>query len=137
MNNQEFFDKTVAHLRTQKVPCYVETGGGSNCLYVKKTEDGKVLHCAVGAHFEPSMLREPGFVGDVDTLFSGHQQIKALFDGVSRPLLKAAQQLHDSASPGSDYNAGFNTFEGEAFEQEVHMLAARFGLVYTPPAGTV
>lgn len=134
MNNQEFFDKTVAHLRKQKVPCFKVHDMGTNCLYAHETPDGQVLHCAVGAHFDPGMLRSWDYVGDVDTLFGEHPQIAALFEGVDRPLLRDAQLLHDSAEDGGRGDRGFKTFEGEKFEWEVQKLAGKFGLTYTPPA---
>lgn len=134
MNNQEFFDKTVAHLRKQKVPCFKVHDMGTNCLYVHETPEGKVLHCAVGAHFDPALLTSPGYVGDVDTLFGEHPQIAALFEGVDRPLLRDAQLLHDSAEDGGRGGRGFTTFEGEAFEAEVKLLASKYGLAYTPPS---
>lgn len=88
MNNQEFFDKTMEHLRKQVVQ---SRGEASCCLY--RGPNG--TSCAIGCHI-PDELYEPEMesrgVGNLTTYFP---EVGALFNGVNSCLLLEMQTLHD------------------------------------------
>lgn len=87
MNNQEFFDKTMEHLRKQGVP----SARGASCLY--RGPEG--TRCAIGFHIPDDMynLRMEG-VG-VSNLLQNYPELRSLFESVTPGLLSEMQTLHD------------------------------------------
>ena len=110
MNNQEFFDKTLAHLKQQGV----RSAGGAKCLY--RGPNG--TSCAIGFHI-PDELYKPEMEGrGVGNLLVHHPELKPLFKGVSDGLMAKFQVLHDN-------DLGTPYFEGQA-----ERIAARYHLTY-------
>lgn len=110
MNNQEFFDKTLAHLKQQGV----RSAGGARCLY--RGPNG--TSCAIGFHI-PDELYKPEMEGKaVGNLLVYHPELRPLFKGVSDGLMIELQRLHDS-DLGTPY-----------FEGHVKITANRYKLVY-------
>ena len=110
MNNQEFFDKTLAHLKQQGVP----SARGASCLY--RGPEG--TRCAIGFHIPDDMynLRMEG--AGVSNLLQNYPELRHLFKGVSDELMIELQGLHDNYL-GTSY-----------FEERVEKIAARYHLAY-------
>jgi hypothetical protein len=88
MDNQEFFSKTVAHLRKQNARA---TFDGS-CVY--RSADG--LMCAIGCHI-PDDLYSQSMEGKlVISLLDFHADVEDLFKNVDQGLMTAMQDLHDN-----------------------------------------
>ena len=87
MNNQEFFDKTMEHLRKQGV----SSARGASCLY--RGPEG--TRCAIGFHIPDDMynLRMEG--AGVSNLLQNYPELKSLFESVTPGLLSEMQTLHD------------------------------------------
>ena len=137
MNNQEFYDKTMAHLRKQKVPSMSMAGDGA-CAYRGAVVDGVPTMCAVGAHLPDSMFA--GGIPDWNTesvaeLCRTKPEVAQIFEGVDASLMRTMQNLHDEASNG-DNERSYARFEGAAFEMDAKCVALQFALVYTPPEET-
>ena len=114
MNNQEFFDKTLAHLKQQGV----RSAQGASCLY--RGPDG--TKCAIGFHI-PDELYESEMEGKgVGNLLVHYPELKPLFEGVSDGLMIELQGLHDN-------DLGTSYFEGM-----VEKIASRYKLVYEEAA---
>ena len=114
MNNQEFFDKTLAHLKQQGV----RSVGGARCLY--RGPDG--TKCAIGFHI-PDELYESEMEGKgVGNLIVHYPELKPLFKGVSEGLMIEFHGLHDS-------DLGTSYFEGM-----VEKIANKYKLVYEEEA---
>ena len=110
MNNQEFFDKTMEHLRKQGVP----SARGTSCLY--RGPNG--TSCAIGFHI-PDELYKPEMEGkEVGNLLGHYPELRPLFKGVSDGLMLELQLLHDN-------DLGTSYFEGQA-----EKIAARYHLAY-------
>ena len=110
MNNQEFFDKTLAHLKQQGV-C---SARGTSCLY--RGPNG--TSCAIGFHI-PDELYKPEMEGkSVGNLLGHYPELRPLFKGVSDVLMVELQSLHDNGL-GTSY-----------FEEQVEKIAARYHLTY-------
>ena len=110
MNNQEFFDKTMEHLRKQGVP----SARGASCLY--RGPEG--TRCAIGFHI-PDELYKPEMEGKgVGNLLGHHPELRPLFKGVSEELMEELQLLHDN-DLGTSY-----------FEEQVEKIANRYHLTY-------
>ena len=110
MNNQEFFDKTLAHLKQQGV----RSAGVARCLY--RGPNG--TSCAIGFHI-PDELYKPEMEGKgVVNLPVHHPELRPLFKGVSDGLMVELQLLHDN-------DLGTPYFEGQA-----ERIAARYHLTY-------
>jgi hypothetical protein len=105
MNNQEFFTKTVLHLRKQ---------GKSSvdpiariCKYRHEdSETGEILMCAIGCHI-PEDKYDSSFEGkSIKRLLSPYTEVgfpKSLFDGVDRFLMISLQRAHDDILDGAIY----------------------------------
>ena len=88
MNNQEFFDKTMEHLRKQGVQ---SRGEASCCLY--RGPEG--TRCAIGFHI-PDEMYKWGMEGKcVGNLLGHYPELRHLFKGVTPGLLSEMQTLHD------------------------------------------
>ena len=112
MNNQEFFDKTLAHLRQQGV----RSAQGARCLY--RGPDG--TKCAIGFHI-PDELYESEMEGKgVGYLITHFPEVQPLFNGVNRYLLSEMQTLHDTWMP-----YGVESMEGRA-----KAIASEYALTY-------
>ena len=110
MNNQEFFDKTMEHLRKQGVP----SAQGDRCLY----RGPAGTKCAIGFHI-PDELYEPEMEGiGVGNLLGHYPKLRPLFEGVSEGLMVEFQVLHDN-------DLGTSYFEGQA-----ERIADRHQLTY-------
>ena len=91
MNNQQFFDVTVAHLRKQGKPA-IEPGF---CAYL--TSDGK--KCAVGCHIPAGVYkREMEGNGSV-RLMKDFPEVAKIFAGVGPALIDEMQKTHDNIRP--------------------------------------
>ena len=91
MNNQEFFDKTMEHLRKQGV----RSARGTSCLY--RGPEG--TRCAIGFHIPDDMynLRMEG--AGVSNLLQKYPELRSLFESVTPGLLSDMQTLHDTWMP--------------------------------------
>lgn len=113
MDNQQIFDKVLAHLRRQGAPA---RGPDSTCCY--RTDDGRM--CAVGCLI-PSKNYSPdieGFAAD------SPEVLNALpFNATSEQcvLLKTLQEAHDKVLFASTAD----------WEFEMERIANLFGLQYT------
>ena len=113
MNNQEFFDRTLAHLKQQGV----RSAEGAKCLYRGPYR----TKCANGFHI-PDELYKPEMEGrGVGNLLDRYPELKPLFEGVSHELMIELQGLHDN-DLGTSY-----------FEERVEKIAARYQLTYKEP----
>ena len=113
MNNQEFFDRTLAHLKQQGV----RSAEGAKCLYRGPYR----TKCAIGFHI-PDELYKPEMEGrSVGNILARHPELKPLFEGVSDGLMVEFQGLHDN-DLGTSY-----------FEERVEKIAARYQLTYKEP----
>jgi hypothetical protein len=121
MNNQEFFDKAVTHLREQQVKatdlisCY---GGCSYTIVVA----GRTLHCGVGGTMTQTVLDavvQAGLnSGAIDYVIKELPEAFELYQCVDRQLLVDTQSLHDGVEPAN-------------WEGELLALAARYNLEFT------
>jgi hypothetical protein len=122
MTNQEFFDRSVAHLRKQqrKSVKYNENGIVDRCFYTHP-ETGD--HCAVGGVMTPELRTQAieaglnsasfyGLVGELD-------EAMEFFRGVEESLASRVQNVHDHAPI-------------EAWEAEFQELARDFKLTLQP-----
>lgn len=119
---QQFFDKTVTHLRTQgkqaKHPI------NDTCLY--HTSEG--LKCAIGCHI-PDYIKIPAEYGSVRRLQTNYPYLEGTVWPAGEYGIKLAlalQNLHDS-----QYNWDQTGFIGEIRAQKI---AETFGLVYKEPS---
>ena len=110
MNNQEFFDKTLAHLKQQGV----RSAGGAKCLY--RGPNG--TSCAIGFHIPDELYKSEMEGKGVGNLLGHYPELRPLFKGVSDGLMIELQSLHDNG-------LGTSYFEGQA-----ERIAARYNLVY-------
>ncbi len=118
MNNQEFFSKTVLHLRKQGEKSVLRdkygkpkkfADGSLKCAYRDGTKS-----CAVGCHI-------------LDTVYAEHMETRsysslryapavgAIFKGVDDNLIANMQNLHDSKDP-------------DQWEAEFSIIAETYGL---------
>lgn len=149
MNNQQFFDLTVAHLRRQVQPSYVIIPTvGTACAY-RSRPNGQpwvmgakdTLMCAIGAHIPDSVIFEAPSLNSTpfdNLLSSATKEVRAKFDNVDHTLARSMQMLHDHAAPNEDEvltsRRRYTKFEGDVFERELQQIASRCNLLYTPPA---
>ncbi len=101
MNNQEAFEKVVAHLKAQGTRSIHENG--EDCAYAGQHG----LSCAVGCLLPRElgerldMLQSAAWPSVVRAAAHGHADAKeavTMLDGVSSDLLTSLQQAHDMAS---------------------------------------
>jgi hypothetical protein len=123
MDNQEFYDKSVAHLRRQGAKALMNGEGaqGGTCAY--RTKDG--LACAVGGVMPDDLAAKVVAAGHntmaIGPLMRSNQDVAKFFRGVERSLIADMQLVHDwCAVP--------------YWEQEFIQIAGNFRLTYTPPA---
>ena len=110
MNNQEFFDKTLAHLKQQGV----RSAQTARCLY--RGPNG--TKCAIGFHI-PDELYKPEMEGKgVGNLLGHYPELRPLFKGVSEGLMVEFQVLH-----GNDLGTSY-------FEARVEKIANSYKLTY-------
>lgn len=121
MNNQEFFDKAVAHLRKQGRRA---SNSQMGCRY-RIEVDGVMLACAVGGVMPDDLAREVIAAGlngsNIHNVRLEMRQVDELFAGVDESLMGAVQDVHDC-------------FEPESWENRFLKVAQDFELTYTPPA---
>lgn len=117
MTNQEFFDKTLTHLRKQGRAAVDGKGG---CFY--RAGDGAT--CAIGCHIPDEMYRSNFEDKDIDFLLRTNVAIRSLFDGVKPGLMGDCQDAHDCDLASGDILH---------WERRMSMVAYQRGLVYTPP----
>ena len=110
MNNQEFFDKTLAHLKQQGVPSARSDG----CLY--RGPNG--TKCAIGFHIPDELYKSEMEGKGVGNLLDHYPELRPLFKGVSDGLMEEFQGLHDN-DPGTRY-----------FERQAERIADKYKLVY-------
>lgn len=121
MDNQQFFDKTVAFLRTQGEAAVTANGA---CRYRTSPSEDRVLMCAVGCHI-PDNVYSSGFEGvSASELLRVSNDVCALFGGVDRALIEAMQLAHDD---------GLAVHGLHAFEDQVENIAFDYGLKYITP----
>ncbi len=100
MNNQEFFTKTVLHLRAQGQQALLRDAAGSPLLnYVGEVRcayrDGK-LSCAVGCHI-PDEMYSPKLENNPYALLADLSAgLDRVFAGVDYALVVGMQNIHDS-----------------------------------------
>ena len=125
MNQQEFFDKTVAEMRRREYKKAEGCPAGEKrirCLY--RNEQG--LGCAIGMHipeelYRPEMDAEPMGPG---SLLASYPELGPVFEGLSARFLVSAQgMLHDWPDGPESMEKAFAEF------------AQHYGLTYTPPEG--
>ncbi len=123
MTNQEYFDKSVNHIRTQGCAAFNGT-----CRYRHTTTDGKVLSCGIGGLI-PDAKYDPDFencgVGrdDIFAASGGDKAIKHQQD-----LAKSLQSAHDNAAMvTNDSKAEFLL----VYEDRVKVIAKHHHLKYT------
>lgn len=113
MNNQEFFTKTIEHLRRQGVKSVNLDG---DCKYRLQRGD-TVLMCAIGVHI-PDRLYHATMEGrDVHTI-KGFPRICEIFEDVDPSLLTRMQRLHDNHPSSDSY----------AWESEYRIVAKEYNL---------
>lgn len=130
MNNQQTFDRIVAHLRQQKR----QSVNDHSCLY--RGPNG--TSCAVGCLI-PDDLYDPKMEGNsVESVCDVYPSVGRMFRewGVDPCLLTDMQRVHDDFhNPGTLTDRTTGEFRMDALEAEFLRVAARFNLVYTPPTG--
>lgn len=112
MNNQEFFSKTVDHLRRQNK----KATNGKLCTYRMEDPErsGHFLKCAIGVHIPDSLYRETMEGRNVFHL-AKMPGMSDVFEGIDMKLLLAMQDIHDY-SPIEDW------------EDKFHFIAQKYGL---------
>lgn len=130
MNNQEFFNKSVAHLRKQgckSISTRATTStGGVLCTYKTTTEAGAVLMCAVGGVMTPEVLADLETSSSSDmyqaigSIMEKYESARLLFSGVDPMLLRRMQAVHD-VHPVSSWEGLFQ------------IAAESYNLEYTAP----
>lgn len=134
MNPQEFFDKTLDHLRKQGRPAKVR----GNCKYRLPQPDGSTLMCAIGCHltddaYHPDMEGASVYrllAGDARGLPTAQvQRLRGLLEGIHPSLARRMQSLHDELDTDEGGRFNFEQLEGRA-----KRVAGKFGLTYAPPA---
>lgn len=127
IDNQEYFDKTIAYLRGQGAQCVNLQGF---CLY-RNGEN----RCAVGYHFSE------GLCNQIASLNFNQKSLGKLIETNKFPdifqylpvtisLATELQELHDLREYRKETGGGLNK-KGEGMAK---LIAKRFGLKYTPPA---
>jgi len=156
MNNQQFFDITIAHLRLQKVPAVVtrkRADGTDNvaCVY-RGTTDGsgwtpetpadKTLMCAVGKHLPDALIAQHMYINTesfgslIDEDDAPDAQVRevvnTIFAGVDHELIVHMQGVHDHAGAKSEVrdDREYVRFEGPAFEDKLREAARMYKLDY-------
>lgn len=117
MTDQEFFDKTLAHLRKQGKAAVDEVGA---CFY--RADDGAT--CAIGCHIPDEAYRSNFEDKDIGLLLRTNVAIRSLFDGVDPGLMGDCQDAHDCDLASGDIRH---------WERRMSMIAYNRGIVYTPP----
>lgn len=117
MDNQEFFDKTVEHLRSQG--CKSLDEHGNLCKYRAGT-----LKCAIGGHIPEDIYDVRFEYKPIPELCYDEPSIAKLFNGVTMDLMVWMQNIHDA-------------YKVEEWESKFKYVAELFGLVYTPPKSIV
>ena len=115
MNNQEFFTKTVQHLRRQGEKAFLP--GDDGCAY--RTRDGKM--CAVGCHITAEQY-DDGMEGYRATAMLADYKLPQ-FDGVNDDLIRCMQSVHDR-------------FSVSVWEHEFGVVAKTFCLQLPPLEAT-
>lgn len=113
MDNQEFFDKTVEHLRNQG--CKAEDKYGMYCRYSAGNRK-----CAIGAHIPDEIYHERFEKIRIANLLQEEPSLAKIFNGVGIDLMRQMQLIHD-------------TFLVKEWESQFDYVAEKFGLTYTPP----
>lgn len=119
MNNQEFFTKTLNHLRKQGVPA-MGPGEYDNpqCMY--RGENG--TSCAIGCHIPDDKYKSSMENLRVKALLQKFPDLQPIFEGVNSELMADMQFLHD------------NCFEDLAdLEKQATVIARIHNLEYTAP----
>ena len=119
MNNQEFFDRTVEHLRKQNCQAKDDT----DCKY-RTVVDGVTLMCAVGCHLTDDIYKDTFEGHSIYALMKYSLTVRNLFSGVSIKLIRNMQCIHDN-----DINCV------EEWEEQFKYCAEAHGLIYTPKKG--
>lgn len=143
MNNQQFFDAALAHIRKQGRPAarMCLHSGENQCQYRLPLPDGSVLSCAIGGQV-PDDEYHPGLEGrkidglvnfcspeDQDELLTAAMdKIGVRFAGVDRDLLGSVQRAHDGAA------AAPHLMFMETFERYMQATASLglYGITYMP-----
>jgi hypothetical protein len=116
MDNQEFYDKSVAHLRKQRRKALLVT----TCAY--RTDDG--LACAVGGVMPDDLAANVVTTGNnttsINDLLVENRAVAAFFRGVDTRLIENMQRVHDRE-------------EISDWEREFRWVARSFKLTYTRP----
>lgn len=140
MDNQEFFTKSVAHLRKQNARARIARPVDSTspspqvCTY-RTVKDGVTLMCAVGgvipehildkiaAYVDPHMPNDisPALTYSVGLLIHTFADVHQLFLNVSSSLLKEMQIIHD-----------INRLE--SWETSFRDIAEQYNLILEPKA---
>lgn len=123
MELQEYFDKTINHLRQQEARAY----SNGACRYLAL--DGN--KCAVGLHI-PDGHPAQHYEGSIETLIDDYPSLAGVAwpEGINGVALASLLQfLHDSIIYRNE-EAGSLSPIGEC---EAQSIAKRFQLVYTPP----
>ncbi len=91
MNNQEFFSKTILHLRKQQAQ---SKSSNDLCCYRAGT-----LSCAIGCHI-PDTMYNPDMEGTrIHQTMQDWPELQPLFVGVSLRLMDELQGVHDCYLP--------------------------------------
>ena len=91
MNNQQFFDVTVAHLRKQGGPATE----GARCAYLAR--DGS--KCAIGCHIPSDVYKRELEEKSAATLMAYFPEVAKIFEGVGSALIDEMQKTHDNIRP--------------------------------------
>lgn len=123
MNNQEFFDKSVAHLRKQGRTARAFRDGDTTVSCMYRTPEG--LGCAVGGTMPDDLvakvLASNGNTWRFGLLASDVPEVGTFYRGVDHSLIGRMQQVHDN-------------YEQPEWELRFRRVAGQHDLVYTPPA---
>ena len=115
---QEYFDKSVDHLRTQGKQAY----DGNSCLYLMPNG----LKCVVGS-FIPDGHDAQKFPNDFDDLMDEFPDLEGIAWPKDNPdIASILQSIHDSGRHWSDH--GFT----DSGERRLANLAEDMNLIYTP-----